>query len=712
MEPTAAAPARPGRTRVWRWLLPAVVVIVWLGIGGAGGPLIGALAGVQTNDQASFLPASAESTQVAELQRRAADAEQVPAIVIATRGGDEVTEADLDLLSDLADWAQREDVAAPGPPPAPAPDGAAGQLVLPVDAADAKQAVRDLRAQIDRIAPAGLSMLVTGPAGQAADLSAAFAGIDGLLLLVAGGVVAVILVVVYRSPLLPLAVLISAVLALVLAGAAVYGLASAGALTLDGQSQGILFILVFGAATDYALLLVARYREELAAGDGVVAPMRRAWRAVIEPIAASAGTVIVAVLCLLLSDLNSNRSLGPVAAIGIAAALLASITFLPAVLVLLGRVAFWPARPAAVRAAADRPAARRGAWWKVADVVVRRHTAVWTVTAAVLVIAAAFAPQLDADGVPRSDFFLTEVDSARGQEALSAHFPAGAGAPVVIFADRAAGAQVRAAVDGTDGVEPGSTRIVTTGPPGADPQTVDGRVQIQATVTDAPDSDAAEDTVRRLRTAVDEVPDARALVGGTTALQLDTQDTAARDRAVIVPVVLAVVFVLLALLMRALVAPLLLLGSVVLSYGAALGVSALVFTHVFGFPGADPTVPLFSFVFLVALGVDYNIFLMTRVREEARHHGTREGVRRGLAVTGGVITSAGLVLAATFGALAVLPLLFLAQIAFIVSFGVLVDTFLVRSLLVPAATVGLGRAVWWPSRLARGPQSAAPAGRD
>ena len=693
MHTNAAAP-RPRRTL--RWLIPALLVLAWLVVGGVGGPFAGKLTQVQSNDAVTFLPASADATKVAQLQQEFSDSQLIPAVVVADRQ-EGITAQDLDYLDGLTQAAKNvEGISDQVSPPVRSEDGKAAQIFVGVDATvDPGESVDKLRELIAADAPDGLRVLVTGPAGQAADLSEAFAGIDGLLLLVAGGVVALILVLVYRSPLLPVLVLLSAVFALALASAIIYLLASNDVIALDGQSQGILFILVFGAATDYALLLVSRFREELSHDGDRVAAIVRAWKGVVEPIAASGGTVILGVLCLLFSDLNSNRGLGPVAAIGIAASLIASLTFLPAALALTGKTAFWPTHPS------EAKPAESGLWWTIARKVDTHHTRVWIGAGLLLIVFASFAPQLKSDGIAQSDFFLLQVDSATGQDVLSEHFPGGSGSPVIIFAQEASAQPVIDAVAAVPGVSGGVIAVGESGAPGGPPRVVDGQVQIQATLEAAADSEAAVAVVKEIRAAAADVPDADALVGGTTAIQLDTQTTSARDRTVIIPIVLLVVFVVLALLMRALVAPLLLLGTVVLSFAATLGVAALVFNHVIGFPGSDPVVPLFGFVFLVALGVDYNIFLMTRVREESLKHGTREGVRRGLAVTGGVITSAGLVLAATFGALAVIPLIFLAQIAFIVAFGVLLDTLIVRSLLVPALTLQIGRKVWWPSALAR-----------
>ncbi|WP_394620382.1 MMPL family transporter [Lentzea sp. JNUCC 0626] len=654
-------------------VLAGLLLVVWLALGGFTGPYAGKLSEVSENDSSAFLPNSAESTQVAELQKKFQQQNAIPAIVVIERTGG-LTEEDRQYLADQAKGFQASPVI-----PSPQGNDAAQVVVLLDPAKDVKDSVFQLR-DGTRGAPQGLTVLVTGPAAQVADLVEAFGGIDGLLLIVAGAVVALILLVVYRSPLLPVVVLVSAVFALGLASFVVYLLADNDVLALNGQSQGILSILVFGAATDYALLLVSRFREELRDTQDKFASIRTAWRGTIEPIAASAGTVILGVLCLLFSDLDSNKGLGPVAAIGIGAALLTTMTFLPAVLALLGRAAFWPFAP---KFGSKHPETS-GLWGRVAKFVRTKPRAIWIVTTLVLLVGAAFLPQLKASGTAQSDVFLTEVESVAGQEVLSRHFPGGTGSPTVIIAPEAKSAEVvqKAQVDGVATVRPSGT--------------ADGLVRIEATLRDAPDSDAAVETVHRIRDAVHPLD---AKVGGQTATLLDTRTTSEHDRMLIIPIVLVVIFLILALLLRSLLAPLLLIATVVLSFAATMGVSALVFNHVFDFPGADPVVPLFGFVFLVALGIDYNIFLMTRVREETQQLGTVEGTLRGLSLTGGVITSAGVVLAATFAALAVLPILFLTQIAFIVAFGVLLDTLLVRSLLVPALSVDIGGRIWWPSKL-------------
>ncbi|MDY0814468.1 MMPL family transporter [Kitasatospora purpeofusca] len=704
--PPAGRPTGPpDRRRRARLLVPLALLIVWLGLGGAFGSYAGRLGEVATNDRAAFLPRSAESTEAARLGADFRADNALPVIIVwESRGGpiDGTGRA-------AAEQALRAAAALPGAtgrvsPALPAADGQALQGVVQLRAdlgrktGDAVRAVRELAEQVP-----GTTVGLAGPAAIAADLGGAFAGIDGLLLGVALGVVLLILLAVYRAVLLPLLVILGAVFALGIACALVYLLADHGLVTVDGQVQGLLSILVIGAATDYGLLLSARFREELHLHGDRFAAMRTAWRHSVEPIAASGATVALGLLVLLLSDLTNNRALGPVGAIGIACAVLSALTFLPAALVLAGRAAYWPARPAA-----DGRTPVHAVWARVAELVARRPRALWAGSLLVLAALAALAPTLDAGGVPQSELFVKTQPSAAGQRLLSAHFPGGSGNPAVIIAAGDRAAPVTAAAAAVPGVA--AVRATTAGAPGAEPLVVDGRVRLEATLTDPADSDAAVATVHRLRDAVHAVPGARALVGGYTAQQDDTRTTAAHDRRLITPVVLLCVLAVLVLLLRSLVAPVLLAATVALSYLATLGVSAVVFPHVFGFSAVDPSVPLYGYVFLVALGVDYNIFLMTRVREESQRLGTREGVLRGLTATGGVITSAGVVLAATFAALGVIPLAFLAQIAFIVAFGVLLDTLLVRSLLVPALVRDLGDRVWWPAGTGRGaPRAAASA---
>ncbi|RRR21756.1 MMPL family transporter [Brachybacterium saurashtrense] len=718
--PTHRAP-RHRAPRALRILLPALLILGWLVAAGIGGPYFGRVDEVSSNERTAYLPETADATQVALRAPEFTGSEAIPAIVVITSPEeiDEQTSAALQQVA--ASLAGIDEVDGEVSPPIPSEDGLAVQVFVPIDAeADIGAVITAIEDELAAELPSDLTSYVTGPAGFTADLAAGFSGIDGLLLGVALAAVFVILVVVYRSLLLPLVVLCTSMFALCAALLTIWHLAAADVLLLSGQTQGILFILVIGAATDYSLLYVARYRDELQHTRHRWPATVQALRGTLEPVLASGGTVIAGLLCLLLSDLKSNSTLGPVAALGILFAMAAALTFLPAVLYATGRGAFGPPRP---RYAPDAPdtgssPAAHGLWGRIALAVRRRPRPLWVLTAVVLAAGCLGVTQLQADGVPQSDLVLTESTARDGQEALGEHFPGGAGSPVQVLVEESAlqdTADVLLAADGIESVavtaadSPGGTAPVTEdgigaqGPPGtpaAEPTVVEGEVLLQATLADAPDSAAAEGTVRTLRADL-AAQGADALVGGVTATSVDTNDASAHDRALIIPVVLVVILVILMLLLRSVLAPVLLIATTVLSFGTAMGVSALVFNHLFGFPGADPAVPLFGFVFLVALGIDYNIFLMTRVREESLRHGTREGVVRGLAVTGGVITSAGLVLAATFAALGVIPILFLAQIAFIVAFGVLLDTFVVRSLLVPALALDLGKVIWWPSALWR-----------
>jgi len=674
-----------------------LLVIAWLAIGGIGGQSIGKLSSLQKNDNASFLPADAESTRVAEAQAGFAQDKTLPMIIVAERD-QALSPADLaaaqtfaaglpgralalDNGATIAEYLTSPRVAA-----VPSKDGRAFLVVLPLNGEKVSEAVGKTTplAQIsatlktaveDDLRAEGYTAYVTGPGGFIADLVKAFGGIDGILLIVALGVVLVILLVVYR--------------------------------TVSGQSQGILSILVVGAATDYALLLVARYKEELHDQESTWAALKVAWRATVEPIAASAATVILGLLALTLAELKGTAGLGPVAALGILGALLSALTFLPAVLLLGRRWIFWPAIPRVDHVhRADAINSRRG-WGYIARMVGRRPRLTWVVTTVVLLAAASQLPTLKSDGIAQSDIFLTRVDAVAGQEVLAKHFEAGSGSPMVILAPQQSADRVVARLGEESGVT--SAAVVTAGPPpgagapptsAAQPRVVDGNVLIQATLVDAADSPAAADTVRRVRADLRQISP-QVLVGGQTAQTVDVRASADRDIKVVIPAIIGVVFVVLVVLLRALVAPLLLVLVNVLSFAATMGVSAVLFNHVFKFPGGDPTTELYGFVFLVALGIDYSIFLMTRAKEEVGRQGPRKGVLTALAVTGGVITSAGVVLASTFGALAILPLLFLAQIAFIVAFGVLLDTLVVRSLLVPALAVDLGRWTWWPGAASR-----------
>lgn len=699
-----------------RTVAAAIIVIAWLAVGSIGGPTFGKLSSVSTNDQAAFLPASAQSTQVQEIQSKFRSSDSIPAIIvfedketIPRSAYSDYTDLTLKLaeVQGVQQGTAQQPVTIAGP--IPSADGKAMQLIVPISSTDeTKTVVANLRDVVQANTPAGQQAYVTGPAGLTADLVKAFGGIDSILLLVALGVVFTILLLVYRSIALPFIVLLNAVFALCGSILLVYTMAKWGWIELNGQSQGILSILVIGAATDYSLLLVARYNEALkhtaskwrAIGQG----MKRSF----EPITASAATVIVALLCLLFSDLNSNRSLGPIAASGIALSLIATLTFLPAMLALFGRASFWPKHP---RYTPDATATAISTnnditplWRRTGQLVTTHPRIIWIGSVVLLLLAASGLLGLKANGVAQTDLILTQSQGVEGQKALSRHFDANIATPMVVIASEDKARAVIARLQTINGVADATAytgALTRPGSPVGPAKVVDGKVLINATLTaEEADSREATDTVTAARASLPSI-DSTALVGGVTATALDTNQTAQHDLVKIIPIVLGVILIILIALLRSVVAPLILIASVVISYAAALGVSALVFNHIFGFPGADASVPLFGFIFLVALGVDYNIFLMTRVREEAQHIGTRAGIIRGLGKTGGVITSAGIVLAATFAALGIIPILFLAQLAFIVAFGVLLDTILVRSLLVPAISYDIGKVIWWPSALWR-----------
>jgi RND superfamily putative drug exporter len=664
--------------------------VFWLIAAALAAPLAGQLTSQQENDSVTWLPDDAESTQVLERMRVFQDQNEIPTVVVYTREGG-VTRSDAAAVAEqVAEFDALDSVERDSVGPIPSEDGEALQVVVPIDAGGAGweilgDVVDDMRRTMEA-SPEGLNGYITGPGGYAANSAEAFAGIDGKLLLIAGGVVVVILLLTYRSPVLWLLPLVSAGIALAVAQAVVYLAARYGDLTVNAQAQSILTVLVFGAGTDYALLLVARYREELRRHEDRHEAMAFALHRAGPAIWASGATVIAGMLCLLLATMNSTSGMGPVAAIGIVVGLLVMLSMLPALLVIFGRWVFWPRRPGF----GDRDVASDGFWGRVGRAIAVRPRTTWVVTSLLLGVAILGVGQLDATGLRQSEQYFGKPEAVQGEEALARHYPAGTGQPVDVVTTPERAEEIARVVQDTAGIAAVARPVVR------------GDVAwVAATLEDGPDTGAARDTVERVRDRISEVEGADAQAGGGTAIFDDILAASERDNRVVIPVVLLVVFVILAVLLRALLAPLLLIATVVLSFFAALGLSALLFRHVFGFAGADPGLPLFVFVFLVALGIDYNIFLMTRVHEEAHQHGTRRGALIGLAATGGVITSAGLVLAGTFLALATLPVVAFAEIGMAVALGVLLDTIVVRAVLVTALNLDLGPVMWWPSRLWR-----------
>lgn len=706
-----------------------MAIIAWLAIGGVSGPVFSKISSVQENDNSAFLPESAESTIASDVIVKFQDqsAELLPTLILLE--GPVGPSENPELFQRINEYATAlpekilpasgEPIAnylAPGIPLAviPAEDGEAVLINFQINSVLAGESIGDeqalplliefIREDVKSVFESGdVDAFVTGAGGILADLFNAFGSIDTTLFLTTLGVVSIILILVYRSPLLWLIPLFNAVFALTFATFIVYHLAKNDIIDLNGQTQGILDVLVLGAATDYALLLISRYREELHRHESRYQAMAVALRGTVEPILASGGTVIAGLMVLLLSDLSSNRGLGPVGSIGIACAMLAALTFLPAALVLLGRWIFWPKVPKYDHA--DEKLS--GLWAKIGSLVDRKPKQIGIATALTLLIFAGFSLSLNTSGVAQTEVFTTKQDSVTGLERLGLHFPSGEGTPVEIVVKEDRVASVTAAllsIDDVAAVAPVTLRDPVTGLPTSKPKIVDGQILLNATLAVAADSDEAKRLIPDMREAVKRV-DSSALVGGQTAIGFDIDQSSRRDNKVIIPIVLILIALILAMLLRSILAAGLLLLTVVLSFAATLGVCALVFENVFGFPSTDASFPLFAFVFLVALGIDYNIFLMTRVREEAQTIGTRAGIVKGLTVTGGVITSAGIVLAATFGVLGILPLVFLAQLGFAVAFGVLLDALVVRSLLVPALVRVIGPKVWWPSKLQHENQS-------
>ncbi len=681
--------------RVSKW----VVLGIWVVIAVLAFPLFGKINDVQKNDSAQWLPKKAESTEVLNQTTKAGFTPKntFPTIVVYDRGGAQMTPADqAAAAADAKRFATVRQLGKKGAVdasvvrvdgPIPSQKGAALETIVQVymgnQGWNALPGLADkLHAQIHT--NPGATARLTGFAGYAAKFGAAFKS-GGSLLAVTVLIVLVILLVTYRSPILWVLPIVCVFSALVAATAVIYLLAKHGSLTVNGQSAFILQVLVFGASTDYALLLVARYREELRNHEDRHVAMAVALHRAGPAILASAATVAISLLCLMFAELNSTKGLGPVLAIGVVSGLAAMLTLMPALLVICGRWVFWPAKPGY---GSTQPT-DRGLWARIGTRIAVRPRVTWVVTALLLGGLALGLTGLRANGLSNHDSFWSKNEHVIGEEVQAKYFPAGSGSPVQLVGAPTAGSGMVRVLSSTPGITDVKQPVVR-----------NGVAYAEGTLNSVPDSKAAFDTVDQVRAAAHRLP-GDVKVGGNSAVNLDIRRAASHDTKLVVPIVLAVVFIILAIVLRALVAPLVLVATVVLSFGAALGVSAFTYDHIFGFAGADPSFPLWGFVFLVALGVDYNIFLMTRVHEETKQLGTRRGALVGLAATGGVITSAGAVLAGTFAGLGSIPLVFTTEIGFVVAFGVLLDTFVVRSVLVTALNLDIGRWMWWPSRLAQ-----------
>jgi RND superfamily putative drug exporter len=672
-------------------LLASVVLV--LAVLASGLVLAFGPSGAQTSESTgTALPAGAQSAEAAERLAESDAADTAPALVVFSReDGGRLTSADLAALAERSP--RLADLGLPGPPAEPvrSPEGDVATVAVLLSTAlsdDANaEVVEDLRAAASEDLPDGLVAEVTGGPAFRADIGAVFEGADVTLLLATVGVVAALLLLTYRSPLLWLVPLVVVGVGDRVAGVVVGAVSQVVGLDVDASAAGIISVLVFGAGTNYALLLVARYRDELRSREDRFAAMDRALRTTTPAILASGGTVALSLLTLLVADLTSNRGLGFGGAVGVVVAMVFGLVVLPAALVLPGRWLFWPFVP---RVGDPTTAERAGVWSRLGTLVARRPAAV-AAGSLVLLGALSLGALGASTGLALVDSFRETPEAVAGQRTLERALPAGAAQPLTVVSAPGAASDVAAAareVDGVVEVRPGA---------------VDGEVAVtQVVLAAAPGTDASDDAVEALRERLADVPGADAAVGGETAEELDVQTATARDTRVVVPLVLVLVFLVLAVLLRALLAPLLLVLSTVVSYFSALGAAWLVFDFGFGFPALDQGVPLLSFLFLVALGVDYSVFLVARTREDVLGgFPTRVAVVRALAATGGVITSAGIVLAAVFAVLGVLPIIVLTQIGVIVGIGVLLDTLVVRTVLVPSLAMVVGERYWWPSRLSR-----------
>ncbi len=671
-----------GRVGAWMVILVAVL--------GSAAVIALSPEGRTTDAPTAGLPDSAQSTQVAELQQQLPSGQLNPAVVVYNRPGG-LSEADQAVIAAHAATLRTVALDSQVTPPQPSPNGEAALVVVQLSgtapAEETVASVKQIREIVQADLPSGLSAQVTGGAGFTADLNLAFEGADYRLLLTTALVVAVLLLITYRSPILWLIPLTVVGLADQLTATFLKITSELTDLPFNASTSGIVSVLVFGAGTDYALLLIARYREELRREHTRRVAMRRAWVGAAPAIAASGATVILALLTLLLAQTGSSRAIGVGGAIGILTALLFGLLVLPSALVVCPRGIFWPLVPKVDPEDAHRHDGGR-AWRRIGNATARRP---WPVIlgSVLLLVGLSTGVLTTSFGLSQAETFRTEAESVSGLKTITASFPAGVVSPVVIMtnpADAEAVAAQAMSVPGVSEVRPGETTSQIS--------------ELNVVITAEPDTPQSYQTVRDLRTAVVNA-DPEALVGGAVATNLDARDAAIRDLKIISPLILAVVLVVLIALLRALVAPVVLILTVILSFFAAMGAGSFAFSYVFDYPGLDYQVPLFSFLFLVALGVDYNIFLVSRAKEETVHRGTHQGIIHALAVTGGVITSAGILLAAVFTVLGVLPVIVLTEIGIIVSLGVLLDTLLVRTVLVPALVHVLGDRFWAPGPLSR-----------
>ncbi|WP_406035283.1 MMPL family transporter [Nocardioides sp. NBC_00163] len=678
MRSALAALAQLTTRKATAWLVLVITVLL------AGAVMVVGSSLESASSAPDPLPADAESAQVAELQQSFQGGDVLPAVAVVERDGG-LTAEDRAWVAEVSQrWAEitGNEVS----PPIPATDGDALIVAIDVDAdvtgLDLTELVGELRETVDEDRPDGLTVQLTGGAAFAADISSAFEGADVRLLLVTAAVVAILLILTYRSPVLWLVPLIVIAVADRTASVATQIIADWTGNGLDGSTSGITSVLVFGAGTNYALLLVSRYREELRRHEHHRDALAAAVRGSAEAIVASNLTVVLALLALVLSVAPNTRSLGVSAAIGLLVALLFALFALPAALSLFGRGLFWPFVP---RNGEDEKS-RDGVWFRIARTVVSRPAVVLAVAAVILGVLASGLLGVKV-GLSQTDQFRVDAESVDGLDTLSKHFPPGASDPVTIVVGADEADAVLAQVNQMDGVD------------SARPSGESGDLaKITATLEDAPATPESIETIETMRS---ELAGTGALVGGSVAKDLDSRNGAERDLKVVVPLILLVVLLVLFAVLRSIVTPLVLVTISVIATFAALGLGAWMSTHVFGFPALDVSTPIYAFLFLVALGVDYTVFLVLRAREETAEHDTVDAMVMAVGLTGGVITSAGIVLASVFAVLGVLPLITLTQVGLIVGLGILLDTFLVRTVVVPAVFALVGDKIWWPAAISR-----------
>ncbi|MEU9864047.1 MMPL family transporter [Streptomyces sp. NPDC047971] len=668
-----------GRKRTIGW----GVLALWVILIALAAPLAGKLGDVQRDRAVDYLPASADSTQVAKITEQMPGGDSTDLVLVYHRDGGLTAADKATAAREVAQVAAEHPLTSP-PRPVPSEDGTTLLYAVSSTEPGTDEKARDVLVRDIRETVSGE---VGGPGALATDAGEVYNSLDGPLLYTTVAVVAVLLIIIYRSPFLWLVPLVVAGVADYLSMAVTYLLHQGFDISVSGQSTGVMTILVFGAGTDYALLLVSRYREELRRTPRPYDAMVTALRGCGPAVLASSGTVALGMLCLLAADMNSSRGMGPTAAVGVLCALVAMMTLLPALLVVLGRRVFWPLIPAY----GSKPkAARRSLFAAMGSSAGRRPLAVLVAGGAALAALALGALNLPG-ALKQEDTFTSTPEAVAAMKTLAVAYPEMGTQPITVVAPTASVPEVLRTALATEGVA-----TAERGRSGA------GWTEISVIASDPPQSTAETTTIKELRTAFGE----GVYVGGPSAEQLDMTDTNAGDRNIVVPLVIVVVLLVLIVLLRGLVAPLILVAAVVAVWGTALGIGGLVFGPLFGFEGTDPGLALLSFVFLVALGVDYGIFLMHRMREECLN-GAEPGAAAltALRTTGGVIASAGLVLAATFAVLVNMPMVQLAELGFVIAVGVLLDTFLVRTYLVTSASVLLGRKVWWPGPLARKPAS-------